>query len=59
MSAYNAVNGIPAPASTFLLRDILRERWGFDGAVAGDLNNVADMWRKGAHGWSTDAAEAK
>lgn len=58
MSAYNAVNGIPAPAHELLLQKILRERWGFQGAVVGDVDNVSDMWRKGGHGYSKDAAEA-
>lgn len=58
MSAYNAVNGTPAPARVELLQKILRERWGFTGAVVGDVDNVADMWRPKAHEFSKDAAEA-
>ncbi len=45
MSAYNAVNGEPAPSSTFLLSDILRKRWGFDGQVVSDCDAVGDIWR--------------
>ncbi len=58
MSAYNAVNGTPAPAHVQLLQKILREEWGFSGAVVGDVDNVSDMWRDGGHGFSKDAAEA-
>lgn len=45
MSAYNAVNGIPVPAHRWMLVDVLRDRWGFQGAVVGDVDTVADIWR--------------
>jgi beta-glucosidase len=43
MSAYNAVYGIPAPASTFLLQDLLRDQWGFDGHVVSDCGGIRDV----------------
>ena len=36
MAAYNLVNGIPASEHPYLLTDILRQEWGFDGAVISD-----------------------
>ncbi len=36
MSAYNAVNGIPSSANSWLLSDVLREEWGFQGYVVSD-----------------------
>ncbi|NEW83581.1 MAG: beta-glucosidase [Mariniphaga sp.] len=36
MSAYNAINGIPCTANRWLLTDILRNEWGFNGYVVSD-----------------------
>ncbi len=40
MAAYNAVYGDPACASTFLLQDILRNEWDFDGYVVSDCGAI-------------------
>jgi beta-glucosidase len=44
MSAYNAVYGVPAPASAFLLTEVLRKKWGFDGHVVSDCAGIHDTW---------------
>ncbi len=36
MSAYNAVNGVPCSLNKWLLTDVLRKDWGFDGYVVSD-----------------------
>jgi beta-glucosidase len=41
MSSYNAINGTPDAMNHFLLTDILRGQWGFDGFVTDDLGAVA------------------
>lgn len=43
MGAYNCVNGEPACGSKTLLRDVLREKWGFKGYVTSDCWAVADF----------------
>lgn len=37
MAAYNSINGVPCSVNSFLLNDVLRDEWGFEGYVAGDL----------------------
>lgn len=36
MSAYNAINGIPCSCNSYLLEDILRKEWNFNGVVVSD-----------------------
>jgi beta-glucosidase len=42
MSAYNSVNGTPAVSNPFLLTDVLRNEWHFDGIVMSDWGSVDD-----------------
>jgi beta-glucosidase len=41
MSSYNAINGTPDAVNHYLLTDVLRKKWGFDGFVTDDLGAVA------------------
>ena len=43
MSSFNSINGIPATANRFLLTQILRKEWGFDGFVVSDWGAVAEL----------------
>ena len=43
MTAYNAINGTACCANRWLLTDLLRDTWGFDGAIVGDVDNVANL----------------
>jgi len=56
MSAYNAINGVAAPANSFLLRDLLRKKWGFDGYVVSDCDAVGDIFS--GHHMAPDAETA-
>ncbi|MDP3968384.1 MAG: glycoside hydrolase family 3 N-terminal domain-containing protein, partial [Nocardioides sp.] len=42
MCAYNAVNGVPAAENAWLLTEVLRDDWGFDGFVVSDWGAVSD-----------------
>lgn len=57
MCAYNAVNGVPACASKFLMQDILRDKWGFKGAVVSDCGAVYDIYHSENHGYSATPEE--
>ena len=54
MCAYNRVDGKPACASTPLLDDVLRKRWGFQGYVVSDCGAVGDIYLH--HQTAPDAA---
>jgi beta-glucosidase len=43
MGAYNEVNHVPCNANSFLLTDLLRRTWGFEGYVVSDCGAVNDM----------------
>ncbi|MDQ3374357.1 MAG: glycoside hydrolase family 3 C-terminal domain-containing protein, partial [Acidobacteriota bacterium] len=55
MTSFNALNGVPATANPFLLRQILRREWKFDGLVVSDYTSVAELIK---HGVALDASEA-
>ncbi|WP_066092902.1 glycoside hydrolase family 3 N-terminal domain-containing protein [Xanthomonas massiliensis] len=55
MSSFNDINGVPASANRWLLTDLLRGEWGFDGVVVSDY--TADM-ELIAHGYAADARDA-
>lgn len=45
MSAYNAINGVPCSINSYLLNDILRGEWHFDGAVVTDAGAGEAMYK--------------
>jgi beta-glucosidase len=55
MSAFNALNGVPASANSFLLSKILRQEWGFNGFVVSDYTAVMELMN---HGIARDPASA-
>lgn len=47
MGSFNDINGMPASADRWLLDEVLRKQWGFDGMVVSDYNAVMEL---AAHG---------
>lgn len=50
MSSFNIVDGIPATANKWLLDDVLRKMWKFDGFVATDYGSIGEMTSHGVGG---------
>lgn len=55
MVSFNEINGVPATANHWLLTDLLRNEWGFEGFVVSDYNAVQELIE---HGVATDHKEA-
>lgn len=61
MASYNEIDGVPSHANRWLLRDVLRNEWGFDGVVVSDyyaireLNERPDLY---GHHLAVDSKEA-
>jgi len=58
MGAYNSIDGIPACANSFLLTDILRKQWGFDGYVVSDCDAIHNIWSPQDHHYVNTPEEA-
>lgn len=56
MSAFNSVNGIPATGNRWLMTDLLRNRWNFQGFVVSDWNAVQELKVHGVAETDKDAA---
>src|SRR5579862_5264036 len=55
MSAYMDLNDVPASGNRWLLTDILRKEWGFQGFVVSDAMAVGSLV---THGYASDPADA-
>ena len=55
MSAFNDFNNEPSTGSTFLLRELLKNQWGFKGFVVSDWGSVGEMMN---HRYAKDEKEA-
>ena len=55
MTAFNSINGVPASANRFTLRQVLRNEWNFSGLVVSDYTAIHELIE---HGYAADAADA-
>src|SRR3546814_9349858 len=55
MASFNALDGVPARANPYLMDEMLRKEWGFDGFVVSDYTAVMELIN---HGIALDAAAA-
>ena len=58
MASFNEIDGIPATANKWLLTDVLRKEWGFDGFVVSDYTGVSEMINHGFGDLQTVSAKA-
>ncbi|WP_106791399.1 beta-glucosidase BglX [Aquimarina sp. Aq78] len=55
MTGFNDLNGVPVSGNEYLLKEVLRNQWGFDGFVVSDWNSIIEMI---PHGFAEDEAAA-
>ena len=55
MTSFNSLNGVPATANAFTLRQVLRQEWRFQGFVVSDYTAVHELIE---HGFAADAKDA-
>jgi len=57
MNAFNEFEGVPASANPYLIRNILRGQWGFDGVLVSDWDSFGAMVTSGVAKDDANAAE--
>ncbi len=55
MNAFTSYNGIPSSADSFLMRQILKQAWDYEGFVVSDWGSIQEMI---AHGYAASLSEA-
>ncbi len=58
MASFNEVDGVPATANKWLMTDVLRNQWGFNGFVVTDFTGIAEMVQHGIGDLQTVSARA-
>ncbi len=47
MPSFNSLNGIPSIVNTWLMQDLLKQEWGYDGLVISDYNAIGEVKKHG------------
>lgn len=55
MNSFNDINGIPASANSYILNNLLKEKWNFKGFVVSDWGSIGEMIN---HGYVKNGYEA-
>ncbi len=55
MTSFNTIDGVPSTGNKWLLQDVLRGEWGFDGMIVTDWNSSGEMIM---HGFAKDLKDA-
>jgi beta-glucosidase len=55
MTAFNSLNGVPCTGNKEIMKQLLRDKWGFNGIVISDCTAVYELV---PHGFAEDGAEA-
>lgn len=55
MCSFNDINGVPSSGNIWLLRELLRNEWGYDGMMVSDWNSIGEMV---SHGVCEDLGDA-
>jgi beta-glucosidase len=61
MASYNEIDGVPSHANKWLLRDVLRKEWGFEGFIVSDYYAIWELSQKAevrGHSVAKDKKEA-
>ena len=58
MASFNEVDGVPATANRWLMTDVLRKQWGFNGFVVTDFTGISEMVEHGIGDLQTVSARA-
>lgn len=55
MNSFNIIDGIPASANKYLMQDVLKKKWGFNGMIVSDWGSFGELVN---HGYAENGADA-